>query len=72
MQWSRCSGSARTPNPVIRAARASNAATRIIFLTAYRTPSVDEKAHAFGADVLLQKPRPLPELAQTVMALLGV
>jgi CheY-like chemotaxis protein len=56
---------------VIRAARASNTATRIILLTAYRTPSVDEKAHAFGADVLLQKPKPLPELAQTVMVLLG-
>jgi DNA-binding response OmpR family regulator len=55
---------------VIRAARAHNATTRIILLTAYRTSAVDENAHAFGADVLLQKPKPLPELAQTVMALL--
>jgi len=56
---------------VVRAARERNAATRIILLTAYRTPAVDETAHAFGVDVLLQKPKPLPELAQTVMALLA-
>jgi DNA-binding NtrC family response regulator len=56
---------------VIRAARERSLDTRIILLTAYRTPSVDEKAHLLGADKLLQKPQPLPELAQTVFALLG-
>ena len=56
---------------VVRAARARNAATSIILLTAYRTTAIAERAHALGADALLQKPKPLPELAQTVFALMG-
>ena len=56
---------------VIRVARERHLATRIILLTAYRTASVDEKAHALGVDMLLQKPKPLPELAQTVFSLLA-
>jgi len=55
---------------VIRQARVRNSATRIILLTAYRTEGVDVKAYAAGVDVFLQKPKPLPELAQTVYALL--
>jgi CheY-like chemotaxis protein len=55
---------------VVRVARARSASTGIILLTAYRTPDLTERAEALGADVLLQKPRPLPELAQTVFALL--
>ncbi|MEA2462720.1 MAG: hypothetical protein QOJ98_467 [Acidobacteriota bacterium] len=56
---------------VVRLARARSAKTSIILLTAYRTPSLTERAQALGADVLLQKPKPLPELAQTVFALMG-
>lgn len=55
---------------VVRLARERSSATSIILLTAYRTAGVDQKAHALGVDVLLQKPKPLPELAQTVFALL--
>jgi len=57
---------------IIRVARQRHLATRVILLTAYRTASVDEKARALGVDVLLQKPKPLPELAQTVFALLAL
>jgi CheY-like chemotaxis protein len=56
---------------VIRVARERRLATRIILLTAYRTASVDEKAHALGVDLLLQKPKPLPDLAQSVFTLLA-
>ena len=55
---------------VVRAARASSASKSIILLTAYRTAGLTERAQALGADVLLQKPKPLPELAQTVFALM--
>jgi DNA-binding response OmpR family regulator len=43
---------------VIRLARERSSSTCIILLT------------ALGADALLQKPKPLPELAQTVFALM--
>lgn len=55
---------------VIRLARARSSSTSIILLTAYRTGSLSERASALGADILLQKPKPLPELAQTVFALM--
>lgn len=56
---------------LIRVARERSLNTRTVLLTAYRTPSVDEKARGLGVDKLLQKPQPLPELAETVFALLG-
>jgi len=56
---------------VVRAARARSSSTSIILLTAYRTGTIAERAQALGADVLLQKPQPLPELAQTVFALMN-
>jgi len=55
---------------VVRVARARSAKTSIILLTAYRTTALTERAHSLGADVLLQKPKPLPELAETVFALM--
>jgi CheY-like chemotaxis protein len=55
---------------VIRLARQRSSSTSIILLTAYRTGRVQERASALGADALLQKPKPLPELAQTVFALM--
>jgi len=55
---------------VVRLARVRNAKMVIILLTAYRTAAITERAQALGADVLLQKPKPLPELAQTVFALM--
>lgn len=55
---------------VIRLARERSSSTSIILLSAYRTASIDQKAAAVGVNVLLQKPRPLAELAQTVFALM--
>ena len=56
---------------VIRLARERSSDICIILLTAYRTAEVDNRAMEFGVDALLQKPKPLPELAQTVFALIG-
>jgi CheY-like chemotaxis protein len=55
---------------VIRLARERSSSTCIVLLTAYRTAGVHARASALGADALLQKPKPLPELAQTVFALM--
>lgn len=55
---------------VIRTARAQSARTVIVLLTAYLVPEVVEAAKAAGADVAVQKPRPLAELTKTIMALL--
>jgi len=57
---------------VIRQARERSRDVCIVLLTAYGTPGLDAKAQSAGADALLQKPKPLPELAKTVLALLGV
>jgi len=56
---------------VVRAARARSATTSIVLLTAYRTAAIAERAEAAGVDALMQKPKPLAELAQTVFALMG-
>ena len=55
---------------VIRLARERSSAMSIVLLTAYRTDGIDARAAAMGADVLLQKPKPLADLAQTVYALM--
>ena len=55
---------------VIRLARERSSAVSIVLLTAYRTDGIEARAAAVGADVLLQKPKPLAELAQTVYALM--
>jgi two-component system response regulator (stage 0 sporulation protein F) len=45
--------------------------TRMILLTAYGTPEIEKEARRLGVDAFLYKPKPLPELAQIVFALLG-
>ena len=55
---------------VIRAAREQSPRTVILLLTAYLFPEVVEAAKAAGADVAVQKPRPLAEVTRTIMALL--
>lgn len=55
---------------VVRHARDRSSDVCIIVLTAYGTPGLDSKALGAGADMLLQKPRPLPDLAQAVYILL--
>jgi len=45
--------------------------TRIILLTAYGSPEVEAEARRRGVDSFLHKPKPLPEVAQIVYALVG-
>jgi two-component system response regulator (stage 0 sporulation protein F) len=45
--------------------------TRMILLTAYGTPEIEKEARRLGVDAFLYKPKPLPEIAQIVFALLG-
>jgi DNA-binding response OmpR family regulator len=44
--------------------------TRMIVLTAYGTPEIEKEALRLGVDAFLYKPKPLPALAQIVVALL--
>jgi len=45
--------------------------TRIVLLTAYGSPALTAEAQTRGADVVLNKPMPLPTLARVVTELLG-
>jgi DNA-binding response OmpR family regulator len=45
--------------------------TRIIILTAYGSTEVEAEARRRGVDSFLHKPKPLPEVAQIVYALVG-
>ncbi len=45
--------------------------TAIMLLTAYRSPQAEAEARRLGVDCFVQKPKPLPDLAQIVFALLG-
>lgn len=55
---------------VIRTAREQNQRAVILLLTAYLCPDVAEAAKAAGADVAVQKPRPLADITRTIMVLL--
>ncbi len=44
---------------------------RILLLTAYGNPAIEQEAVRRGADAFLNKPAPLPEIAQIVAGLLG-
>lgn len=55
---------------VLRWARRRNDSSALVLLTAYGTPSVETKAFSAGADALLPKTRPLPEIASTVSSLM--
>jgi CheY-like chemotaxis protein len=56
---------------VIRAARQRNARTVILLLTAYLLPDAVDAARAAGADLAVQKPRPLAYLDQVITMLLA-
>jgi CheY-like chemotaxis protein len=56
---------------VLREIRRSDRGTRVILLSAYISSEVEEEAWALGADGVLRKPQPLPELAQLALALMG-
>ncbi len=49
---------------VLRELRKSGAGTRVIMLSAYVSPEVEEEALRVGADAVLRKPQPLAELAK--------
>ena len=45
--------------------------TRVVLLTGNGTPEIEAEARRLGVDAFIYKPKPLPELAQIVFALLG-
>ncbi len=56
---------------VVRYAREVRPDTRIVVLTAYGTSQVERQANELGVDSFLQKPKPLPDIAQVVYGLLS-
>jgi DNA-binding response OmpR family regulator len=56
---------------VIRHARAKDERMAIVLLSAYGSSEVRDAARAAGADVMLQKPKPLPVVAAAVIELLA-
>ena len=45
--------------------------TKVILLTAFRSPDVDEECRLNKVHAVLDKPKPLPELLQVVRRILG-
>lgn len=56
---------------ILRFVRHYSRGTRVIILTAYAAPDIQRSAKALGADVFLQKPIPLPDIAEVVHRLTG-
>jgi two-component system, response regulator RegA len=52
---------------VLREIRRRDHATRIIVLTGFVSPELEEEAFALGADAVLPKPQSLPQLARLAM-----
>ncbi|PYQ22453.1 MAG: response regulator [Acidobacteria bacterium] len=57
---------------VLREIRRRDHGTSVIVLSAYISPEVEEEARALGADGVLRKPQPLPDLAHLAFALMGM
>jgi two-component system response regulator HydG len=57
---------------VLREIRRRHHKTSVIILSAYVSPEVEEEARALGADSVIRKPQPLPDLAHLAFALMGV
>jgi ActR/RegA family two-component response regulator len=55
---------------VIRFVHEHTPETRVVVLTAYGTPEVEDEAFRSGADVFLRKPKPLSQVAQVVQGLI--
>jgi two-component system response regulator RegA len=45
-------------------------ATKIILLTAYGSPEIEQEARQRGVDAFLHKPQPLTSIASTILSLL--
>lgn len=56
---------------IVSAIRERSPQTRTILLTAHGTRELEDEARQRGADVVLRKPKPLPELTQIVMGLVA-
>jgi DNA-binding NtrC family response regulator len=55
---------------MIRMIKERNPQTRIIVLTAYGSPEMEDEARRCGANAFLRKPQPLSQLAQVVQGLI--
>jgi DNA-binding NtrC family response regulator len=55
---------------MIRMIRQNNPQTRIVVLTAYGSPEIEDEARRCGADAFLRKPKPLSQVAQVVQGLI--
>ncbi len=56
---------------VVSEIRQRDHGTKVILLSAYISPELEGEARALGADAVLHKPQPLPDLAQVALALMG-
>jgi DNA-binding response OmpR family regulator len=56
---------------VLREIRRRDHATAVIVLSGYASSEVEAEARALGADSVLPKPQPLPELAHLAFALMA-
>jgi DNA-binding NtrC family response regulator len=56
---------------VVRYVQEQSPDTRIVVFTAYGSPELEDELREKGVDVLLQKPKPLPEVAEIVSSLVG-
>jgi CheY-like chemotaxis protein len=56
---------------VILYAREQWPRTRVVLMTAYASPEIEQQARGRGVDAILNKPVPLSDLAQVVCGLLG-
>ena len=55
---------------MIKLIREHNPQTRIVILTAYGSPEIEDEARRCGADAFLRKPKPLSQVAQVVQGLI--
>jgi DNA-binding response OmpR family regulator len=56
---------------VLRELRRRASTTRVVILSAYASPEAEAEAMQLGADAVLRKPQPLPDLAQLALSLVG-
>ncbi len=56
---------------VLREIRRRDHETSVIVLGAYISPEVEAEARALGADIVVRKPQPLPDLVQIAYVLIG-
>ena|SRR5436190_18097808 len=55
---------------IVKLVHKRNPHTRIVVLTSYGSPEVEEAARRAGADAFLRKPKPLSQVAQIVQGLI--